>query len=270
MFVNDLIAVLYGVIQGITEFLPISSSAHLALLPHFLHFSDPGVFFDLAMHIGTAVAILCYFHRDVFQLWLEFVALIKREPQGRGNRQFFTNFILAVGATGVMFFFLKDFANSYGRNPFFIAINLILFGAILWWADRLPQDFAKSFNAKSSWREALLVGFFQTLAIFPGVSRSGITMTTARFLNYSRVESSRFSFLLAIPPIFAGAILKYKEVLATGHSVPWHYLLLGSFISFIVAILTVHFFLKWIGQLGFKIFFFYRLLLGILILLLAY
>lgn len=262
---SELFAIVYGVLQGITEFLPVSSSAHLALLPHFFKFQDPGVFFDLSMHVGTAFAIICYFYKDIFLLLKELTFLFVPKHQGFGQRYWLINMIISVAATGVFYFLLKDLAQSYGRSPLLISINLVLFGALLFWADRLDEESSETMQLKKSWKKALIIGLAQTAAIFPGVSRSGITITAARFLKLSRVESSKYSFLLALPPIFAGILLKYKESLGNFEAFEWRHILIGSTVSFIVAILTIHLFLKWIQKIGFQVFFFYRIILGVVV-----
>lgn len=259
---SDLFAVIYGLLQGVTEFLPVSSSAHLALLPHLFKFKDPGVFFDLAMHVGTAIAIFCYFYKEIFSLLKELMYLFIPGHKGFGQRYWLVNMIISVGATAVFYILLKDLANSYGRNPLLISVNLILFGAFLFFADRFEQG-SETMHTKESWKKALIIGLAQTAAIFPGVSRSGITITAARFLKISRVESSKYSFLLALPPIFAGIILKYNGSSINFAAFEWRHVIIGSIISFIVAILTIHLFLKWIQKIGFQIFFFYRILLGV-------
>lgn len=259
---SDLLAFIYGFIQGITEFLPISSSGHLALLPHFFHIDDPGVFFDLAMHIGTALAITCYFYKDIFDLLKILPELFTKRHCYTKKHYFLMNMIIAVGATGILFIFLKSLSEHYARNPKLIAINLILFGVILFISDFFSQENDK-LESQGSWKIGLFIGLVQTLAIFPGVSRSGITMTMARFFKVSRFDASRFSFLLALPPIYAGVILKYQEL---DHIVfSWKHLFIGTGVSFVVAIMTIHFFLKWINQIGLKIFLLYRLILGGLI-----
>lgn len=258
---NDLISILYGVLQGITEFLPVSSSAHLALLPHFFHFKDPGVFFDLAMHVGTALAILVYFFREVSSLLKELAYLFVPGHSGFGKRYWLLNMVISVGATGLFFIFLKHWAEDYGRTPMLISINLVFFGALLYWADRQIES-SNMMDKASSWKQAFIIGVVQTIAIFPGVSRSGITITAARFLKISRFEASQYSFLLALPPIFVGIFLKYQETIGSEPLFLWRHVAIGTVVSFIVALLTIHLFLKWIQKVGFKIFFFYRLILA--------
>jgi undecaprenyl-diphosphatase len=261
-------AAIYGIIQGLAEFLPVSSSGHLALLPHLLTINDPGVAFDLAMHLGTALAIIIYFHKDITLLLMSSWSLIfNRNKECSYQRKAFY-MLVATASTGIVAIAIKSFAESYGRNSVFIAINLLVFGLIMWVADSKCKEASEEIFSKSGqWKKAFFIGLFQSIALFPGVSRSGITLTTARFLGISREEGSRFSFLLSLPLIIGGAILKLPELTSDTATFSVSTCLFGVFVSFVVGFLTIHYFLKFIKRIGLAPFATYRFALAITILL---
>ena len=261
-------ATIYGIIQGLTEFLPVSSSGHLALLPKILTIKDPGVSFDLAMHLGTALAIILYFYKDISTLLIDSFRLLNFKSKiDRGQRSALY-MIIATVATGIVAITLKDFAEFHGRNNTFIAINLFFFGAVMWASDSLCKESSNEVLKESGqWKKALLIGLFQSVALFPGVSRSGITLTTARFMGISREEASRFSFLLSLPLIIGGGLLKLPKVLNETEAFNISTCLFGIFVSFIVGLITIHFFLKFIKKIGLVPFAIYRFAMAIVILL---
>lgn len=255
-----LFSIIYGIIQGLTEFLPVSSSGHLALLPKFFDFKDPGVVFDLSMHLGTAFAVIVYFRKDL-------ISLIESIVKGGSDRGFANNLLFATGISFVAVLLLKGLAAQYGRSTNFIAINLIVFGAFMFFTDRLKdtdQNVMKELNYKTSF----LVGLFQAIAIFPGVSRSGITISVARMLGVGREEASRFSFLLSLPIIIGGFVFKIPEFyrdLGEGVSFDLVTCLVGIIVSFITGLITIHYFLKFIKEIGLSYFFYYRIILALII-----
>ena len=261
-------ALFYGLVQGITEFLPISSSGHLALIPFFFELKDPGEFFDLMMHLGTALAILVYFKRDVIRLFKGLGDFIRKDPYSV-DKLFAVNFTIATITSVVLILAIKDFALDYGRNSLFIAFNLIFFGILMYLADRkIPKGLSMETSSQS--KISLLVGASQSLAIFPGVSRSGITITAGRVAGLSRLEASRFSFLLSLPIIFASILYKGKDILTSEQSAMamvnvWH-IAIGVTVSFIIGILTIHYFLKFLAKVGLGIYTIYRIILGVIIL----
>ncbi len=260
---NELIAVAYGVIQGVTEFIPVSSSGHLALLPKFFSFNDPGVFFDLMMHVGTALAVCLYFKEDIKNLVSNyFNVVVKRSRLDDFSYNFLVTTIISVG----FILILKPVSESFGRSPWLIAINLSLFGFILFISD-FNKGSRSDLLEKRSLKKSALLGLSQAMAIFPGVSRSGATMTMSRLLGEGREAAGRFSFLLSLPIIFAGALLKTIEVLKTPNiDVNLNATIIGVVVSFFVGLVTIHFFLIFIKKMGLKIFFLYRLILSVLIL----
>lgn len=257
---NEGFAILYGFIQGLTEFLPVSSSGHLAIVPFFLELKDPGVVFDLMMHLGTALAVILYFYKDVLRLAREYLyVLLQKDLQ---NTVFAQNFFIATLSSFILILLIKDLAFEYGRSPTFIASNLFCFGALMFFSDRSKKsglDLTESFD----WKKSCLVGLSQSLAVFPGVSRSGITLTSSRFLGMGRVEASRFSFLLSLPVILGSIIFKLPEVLSGGATyVSAEIMFIGVFSSFVFGLITIHFFLKLIAKIGLGVFFIYRAILA--------
>lgn len=261
-------AIIYGIIQGLTEFLPVSSSGHLALLPSILTIKDPGVSFDLAMHIGTALAIICYFFKDICSLIKNAFLLLDYKSPINGPKRKSLHMLIATIATVAIALPLKDFAQEYGRNNTFIAINLVFFGILMWVSDAKFKEHSEGeLVDKDNWYKALLIGLFQSLALFPGVSRSGITLTTARFLGVSRNEASRFSFLLSLPLIIGGAVLKSPEIIKGNEGFDIVSCLVGVGVSFVVGLLTIHYFLKFIKRVGLLPFSIYRFIIALLVLL---
>jgi undecaprenyl-diphosphatase len=261
---NELWAIFYGIVQGITEFLPISSSGHLALIPKFFTLEDPGVIFDLVMHLGTALAVILYFRKDVSKLFSQLITLIKtRDLKNEGI--FFQNFTFATIISVISILIIKDFALTYGRSSTFIAMNLIVFGILMYLSDRTDSENI-DLVSKKDFKRSFIIGFCQSLAIFPGVSRSGITLTAARFSKLNRIDASKFSFLLSLPIIMASIAYKAPKIFSgEAISVDLSVVLIGTFVSFIVGILSIHFFLKVIARMGLWVFTVYRIALGIII-----
>ncbi len=266
-------AIIYGIIQGVSEFLPVSSSGHLALLPQIMKIPDPGVLFDLMMHLGTALAVLLYFKKDILVFVKIFINLILNREKAKSFQEYyyFLNFIIATIASVVCILLIKDTALLIGRSSKLIAFNLIFFGIILYISDRRKNSsehnpMMESLNLKNS----IIIGIMQSFAIFPGVSRSGITITGGRFLGLTRTNASSFSFLMSLPIIFA-AIIKNIPVYmqATTNEASMTAMLVGVVSSFIIGIMTIHFFLKLISKIGLLSFSVYRIIIGILVLVLV-
>jgi undecaprenyl-diphosphatase len=256
----------YGLIQGVAEFLPISSSAHLALLPQFLKIEDPGVTFDLMMHIGTAFAVIIYFRKDLINYLGCYKSFFKLKEPCNKETYFLRHIAIATIMTFLLVLPLKNIAETSGRNPLFISLNLMVFGLFMWIADRKIDSSEKLFETKHNFLKAILIGFSQGIAVFPGVSRSGATMGTARFLGLGREEASRFSFLLSLPIIIAGALVKIPSIL--NGSVQFQLLdcMLGIVFSFIFGFLTIFAFMKLIKKIGLGYFTLYRFILSLFLL----
>lgn len=270
---NNLEAVIYGLIQGLSEFLPVSSSGHLALLPHIMKIEDPGVKFDLMMHLGTALAIVVYFKDQVIQL----VSQIRPKTfllDTKENKEasFFKNFTIATIASVICILILLP-VSKLARDPWIIILNLSFFGGLLWFADVYNRKKVLSFNPMElgiNLKYAVLIGAAQALAIFPGVSRSGITITAALFLGMRRKDAGAFSFLLSLPIILAGILKELPELLRGGDATAVGPLIVGITTSFVVGWLTIHFFMKLIARIPLSFFAIYRWLIALLVYFIVY
>jgi len=253
-------AIALALLQGLTEFLPISSSAHLVLLPKLMQLPDQGLAFDVVVHLGTLGAVLWHFREEVGTMASGFwrtLAARRIDADADGELAWFVLLAtIPVGLAGLAF---KDFVEQALRNPEVIAIASIGFGLLLAWADRRPHHTGKRWSL----RDAMLVGVAQALALIPGTSRSGITITAALMLGYSRKEAARFSFLLAIPVIALAGALKLKDWWqAPTHQADATALLAGFVVSFLSAWICIRLFLAFIERIGMMPFVIYRVLLG--------
>ncbi len=257
---NFLEAIVYGIIQGLSEFLPVSSSGHLALLPYVMSIKDPGVVFDLMMHLGTAFAVIAYFREDILRYIKVFNPTLVNFKIGGEDRWFVRNFIFST-IVSVFFIVLLIPLSKMARNPWFIIFNLSIFGGLLWYSDWRNFKMEKLHDpmvAKFQLKLAGLIGMAQAFAIFPGVSRSGITLTMALWLGMKRPEAGAFSFLLSLPIIIAGILHETPELVKSQNSVSFFILITGIGTSFIVGWATIHFFMKLIGKMHLRYFAFYR------------
>lgn len=259
-------ATVYGVIQGITEFLPVSSSGHLALIPFFTGEKDPGVVFDLAMHVGTAFAVMLAFRKELLSLTYQSFGIVKGE-----SAPFAKNYWSATLVTIVLAFLFKDFAEEYARHPVIIAINLVVFGALMFLADRFGKS-GVSLIDKVDWRRSILMGVAQALAVFPGVSRSGATLSAGRFSQMSREEAGSFSFMLSLPIILGGFVFKLLELYRASEPVNFNFsmMITGVVVAFIVGFATIKFFMAMLKKFSLGIYFWYRLILATVVLFLYY
>lgn len=251
--------IILALLQGLTEFLPISSSAHLILLPHWVDWPDQGVAFDVAVHVGTLLAVLTYFRQQLLTLWQHAWSACRYGHATAESRLVWGVMVgtLPVGMAG---FLLVSFDLTDNlRNPLIIAVTTLVFGLLLGLADLKGERNRNEYQMR--WRDIILIGLAQALALIPGTSRSGITMTAALFLGLQRQAAARFSFLLSIPVIIlAGAdeivLLSQTEV------VNWSALFLGLIISATSAYLCIHFFIQLLDRIGMWPFVIYRLILG--------
>ncbi len=264
---HPLTALLLGIVQGISEFLPISSSAHLALLEHYFHVTGGGLSFDILLHVGTLAALLGYFYQD----WLEMVqAFISPSRYNRPQRRLLFFLIIAVIPGAIVGVLLEKKAETIFREPARIAILMGSVGLLLVLAEKLARHLRRL--DEITLKDALLIGLSQALAIMPGVSRSGITMTTGLFLGLNRRSAAHFSFLLATP-IIAGAGLhhlpKWFRETSSGELT-----LLPAVVGFMAAVissyLTIKYLLRFLQRHTFIPFAVYRVLLALLILSLAF
>lgn len=252
--------IVLALIQGLTEFLPISSSAHLILPSQLLGWPDQGLAFDVAVHVGSLLAVLWYFRRDVGQMILNWSLHLARRPHDASQRTLAWWIILATVPAVVFGFVFEDLIETHLRSILVIAITTTLFGIALWWADiGVPET---RHMQQMNWKHTLFIGLAQALALIPGTSRSGITMTAALLLGYGKKDAARFSFLLSIPLIFAAGTLKTLDLIQQPDLVYWNELFTGTLLSFFSAYLCITLFLKWIERIGFLPFVVYRLVLG--------
>ncbi|MBV7258768.1 undecaprenyl-diphosphate phosphatase [Erythrobacter crassostreae] len=269
-----------AVVQGITEFLPISSSGHLILIPTFTDFSDQGPLIDVAVHVGSLLAIIVYFFKDVLVLargGFASVGVGANAPNAPSERRLFWWIVLgtipavAFGLSIKMGLFNGIATSVFGveivdgdlmgsiRFTDLIAFNLIVYGVLLGIADWVGKEI-KQFE-DMTWRDGLIVGLAQALAIIPGTSRSGVTMTAARFLGYERVEAARFSFLLSIPAVAGAGILIVPEIFEAGTALAWDALVAGV-LTFIAAFLTMAFLMNFLKKASMMVFVIYRIAMG--------
>ncbi|WP_148861964.1 undecaprenyl-diphosphate phosphatase [Marinobacter fonticola] len=256
--------IVLAIIQGLTEFLPISSSAHLILPSQVLGWPDQGLAFDVAVHVGTLLAVMGYFRRDVVRLTSAWVTDTAARRTSQDSRLAWA-IVLATVPAGLAGLLFDDFIEQELRSALVIALSTIGFGLVLWWADAVGRR--ERGLGSLGWRDALVIGIAQALALIPGTSRSGITMTAALFLGYQREAAARFSFLLSIPLIIAAGLLKGMELAETGSEAQWLDILVGTGVSFVSAVICIHLFLRFLDRLGFMPYVIYRLLLGALLLL---
>ena len=250
---------LIGVIQGITEFLPISSSGHLVLFAKLTNWEDQGLFTDIAVHFGTLFAVIVYLRKDIYYLLSNIFQFRIFEDQ------IFFKIILSTLPAILLGYFIYEYVSVYFRSIRLIAISSIVFAIILYFADKISIQ-AKSWK-NITYTEAIVVGVFQVLAFIPGASRAGVTITAARFLGYDRLNAARFSMLLSIPIILASMTLSLINVINEERvAVNLYHSLSAAIIAFITALLSIIFLMKFIKQANFNIFIIYRIILGIILL----
>jgi undecaprenyl-diphosphatase len=250
-------AIILGLMQGLTEFIPVSSSGHLLLVHELLGTSDSNLAFDVALHVGTLVALLVYFRKDLLSLARE---ILNKSEEGKLARLL----LLATIPAGIAGLLLSGFIEDTFRSTSVVAVSLISVGVLMLLADKYARD---KDTADVATKQGLQVGFAQVLALVPGVSRSGITITAGLFSGMSRLQAARFSFLLAIPIISGSAfgILIKGDLSDTTSSV----LAVGIVVAFISGLSAIKFMLKVIAKVGLKPFAYYRIALGIIVLLLV-
>ena len=264
-------AIVLAIVQGLTEFLPISSTAHLALFPWLLGWKDPGLTFDVALHAGTLFAVLVYFRRE----WISmFRALLGRnDPVGpevtAQNRRLFWYVFLGTIPAGLAGFMFEDAAESTLRHPLLIGAALVLIGLVMWAGDRLRTH--RNDMAHVGLVDALIIGVAQACAVIPGVSRSGATMTAGLFRGLTRDVAARFSFLLSTPIIGGAALKKAWEIHHEG--IPSEIVLpfvVGIVVAAIVGYLAIAGLIRYLERRTFGVFVIYRIGLGMLVLALGW
>ncbi|NBB82951.1 MAG: undecaprenyl-diphosphate phosphatase [Alphaproteobacteria bacterium] len=253
-----------ALVQGITEFLPISSSAHLILVPRLTDWSDQGLGFDLAVHLGTLSAVVWYFRGELWAMARDWTRSL-RARRTVGESRLGWAVLIGTVPVGIAGLLMGDAVETSLRAPLVIAATTIGFGLLLLLADRRPG--ARS-EHQLRWVDVLVVGCAQALALIPGTSRSGITITAALFMGLSREGAARFSFLLAVPVTALAGGLKLLQLAAGPAVVHWGEFLAGALLSAVTAYLCIHYFLKWLTRFGMLPYVVYRLALGALLLVL--
>ncbi|MFT4888151.1 MAG: undecaprenyl-diphosphatase [Pseudohongiellaceae bacterium] len=255
-------------IQGLTEFLPISSSAHLILPSLLLDWPDQGLTFDVAVHLGSLAAVIFYFRRDIAGIvtaWL--LHLFRGRPSGEAKLGWLL--IIATVPAGLAGLLVNDFVANYARALPVIASASIIFAVLLLYSQRKSSS-TLSLDSLT-WRQAAVIGVAQTIALIPGASRSGVTMTAALLCNMSKSDAGKFSFLLSIPIILASGLLKGLELSSDlDGSIAWFELGYGAIVSGVVALFCIHCFLAFIERIGFLPFVIYRIVLGVSLLFLYF
>jgi undecaprenyl-diphosphatase len=259
-------SIIYGFIQGVAEFLPISSSAHLALLPRMLNVSDPGQFFDLSLHLGTGLSILVFFYREILLILKDFFYFITFQKAKLSPTYFLMkNLLVGTIATFFMVILLKKFGPNDLRSVSLMAFNTIFFGIVMGITDYFSKKEKKEIMGMDQKKKSLFIGLCQGLAMIPGVSRLGATMTMSRVFGISRTESAKYSFLLSLPVVFGGFLIELKD-LPAGQEFYFFPILIGGIISFIMGLITLNLFMKWVEKIGLVPFSVYRILFGLFLL----
>jgi undecaprenyl-diphosphatase len=269
-------AIILGIIQGLTEFLPVSSSAHLALIPWLLAWNDQGLSFDIALHVGTVLAVIVYFFRDWVQIIAQGFGLnsLGNDPAIRRTPKLLWLLVLGSIPAGIAGLLVKDLAeNVWRNNQYLIGSMLILVGLFMWWADH--QGSRRKDLGNVSAVDSVTIGAAQALALVPGVSRSGITICAGLLRNLDRETAARFSFLLATPAIAGAAAKDAWDLMRHGGGIAGiphdmrMALLVGVIVSAITGALTIQFFLNFLRRRSLSFFVWYRVIFGIIVIALA-
>ncbi len=251
-------ALILGLLQGLAEFLPISSSAHLALAPWLFHWPDPGLAFDVALHFGTLIAVIWYFRGEWMALLRAAWQIVVTRKIATAEQKRAAFLVVATIPGGIFGLLLEKKAETAFRNPALIACALIVLGILLWAADRLARSDRPMTHM--TWRDAILIGIAQVFALIPGVSRSGSTITAGRALGLDRNSAATFSFLISMPIIAGAVVVKVPHLIrTTGMSMP---LLVGVIASAISGWLAISVLLKYVSRHSYGIFALYRVALG--------
>lgn len=270
--------IVLALVQGITEFLPVSSSAHLVLPAQLTSWPDQGLAFDVAVHFGTLIAVLAYFRKDLLSmLWAigqapaVYAARSSEVPSNAETEQAAQDIVqllklgLATIPVVIIGFLGKDFIQDNLRTVPVIATTTMLFGAALWYADRRPTT-----NTTITWQAAAIIGLAQSIALIPGTSRSGITITAALLLGLSRVKAAKFSFLLAIPTIAGAQLLLSLDLAAGNLDTDLAKVAAGAALAGVSAYLGIHYFMQLVERTGMLPYVLYRLVLGLVLFGLVY
>ncbi|MEU7835797.1 MULTISPECIES: undecaprenyl-diphosphate phosphatase [unclassified Nonomuraea] len=259
-------AVVLGLIQGLTEFLPISSSAHIRVVSAFFGWQDPGAAFTAVIQLGTETAVLIYFRKEIWEIISTWTRALWT-PELRSHYAARMGWYVIVGSLpiGILGLVFKDQIETVFRDLRLVGTTLIVFGIILWFADYTARN-RLTLEKHLSFTHAIVYGFAQALALIPGVSRSGGTITAGLLLDYRREDAAKYSFLLAIPAVLSSGLLEVAQI-GGGQAPDWGPTILATVISFVVGYAAVAWFLKYISQHRFTGFVIYRILLGLFVIL---
>lgn len=244
-----------SLIQGITEFLPVSSSSHLMLVSKFLNFENESLSIDVSLHVGSFMAVVVYFYKDILSFFKNKILFLKI-------------FISSLPVMIFGFFLVESGMIEKIRNLKLIAWTTLTFGILLYISDKfkLVKNISKNFTYKS----AIVIGFFQIFSLIPGVSRSGVAITAARFLNFKRLDAAKISFLLSIPILGAVSVFGIKNLILYEDAYLTKLNLISIIFSFLSSLITIKYFLYYIKKFNLNIFVYYRTLLGLILLIIAY
>ena len=255
-------ALVLGLVQGLSEFLPISSSAHLALTPWFFGWEPGGLAFDVALHIGTLIAVAWYFRREWVALARSAVSIVRQRRVQTTEEWRLVFLILATIPAAIAGLTVQDLAETTFRSPRLIAINLMVMGVLLWLVDRVARKDRPLGSMRL--KDAIVIGFIQCLALLPGVSRSGSTMTGGRLLGFDRQAAAIFSFLMSFPVTLAAAVLKAPDAFTPGTEATT--IFIGIAAAAVSSWLAIAVLLRFVSRHSFGVFAAYRLVLGAIVL----
>jgi len=256
---TELQVIILAIVQGLTEFLPISSSGHLVLVPFFFGWADQGLAFDVAVHFGSLIAVLLFFRDDIVGLLRGGIQLLGADTSTIESR-LALGIALGTIPAAIAGLLLVDWIEANLRSPYVIVATLSGYAVLMIVADRIGKR--ERGLAEMSVRYALMIGVAQALALVPGTSRSGVTITLARFLGFERQDAARFSFLLAVPVILLATGFSLLGLIRTEQAVAWGQLATGVVVSAVVAYLSIEFFMRFVSRIGLVPFAIYRLLLA--------
>ena len=256
-----------ALVQGVTEFLPVSSSAHLILVPILSGWQDQGLAFDVAVHVGTLAAVVLYFRKEIGKMTVSWLGSVSGRGMDADAKLAWAVLLgtIPVGLCGLLF---KDLIEEHLRHPYVLATTTLLFALLLWWADARSRGQRDEYSI--GWMDILFIGLAQALALIPGTSRSGATMTAALFLGLSRQAAARFSFLLSIPVIVLAGGLSTLDYLETASIDDMQPLMLGALLSGVSAYFCIHYFLKLLEKIGMMPFVIYRIVLAVFLFVMFY
>jgi undecaprenyl-diphosphatase len=259
---TNLQVIILAIVQGLTEFLPISSSGHLVLVPKFFDWADQGLAFDVAVHFGSLLAVLAFFRKDIARLIVGGFQVLGGRVETVESR-LALGIVLGTIPASIAGLLLVDWIEANLRSPAVIVFTLSGYAVLMILADRYGRRERNISDV--TLKDAVLIGIAQALALIPGTSRSGVTITAGRLLGFERQDAARFSFLLAVPVILLATLFSLIGLLASDHAVAWGQLAIGVAVSAIVAYLSIEFFMRFVSRIGLLPFAIYRIVLAVVI-----